>query len=86
MARFIPVVRTFIPILAGVGKMHYRTFVLYNIIGGVLWGAGATLAGYFLGQQIPGIDRYLFPILLFIVLISVLPGFISIAKEKFKKE
>jgi membrane-associated protein len=50
LARFVPVVRTFTPVMAGVGRMHYRTFVTYNIIGGVLWGAGVTLAGYFLGE------------------------------------
>ncbi|MEI8321741.1 MAG: VTT domain-containing protein [Actinomycetes bacterium] len=50
LARFVPVVRTFAPIVAGVGKMKYRTFVLYNIIGGVIWGGGITTLGYFLGE------------------------------------
>jgi membrane-associated protein len=50
LARFVPVVRTFAPIVAGVGKMNYRTFVLYNIIGGIVWGAGVTTLGYFLGE------------------------------------
>ncbi len=50
LARFVPIVRTFTPIVAGVSHMHYRTFVIYNVIGGALWGSGVTVLGYFLGQ------------------------------------
>src|SRR3990167_5820535 len=82
LARFMPVVRTFIPILAGVGKMHYRTFVTYNIMGGLLWGTGITLAGYFLGQRIPNVDTYLIPILLLIVFASMLPAISSFIYNK----
>jgi len=85
LARFIPVVRTFIPILAGVGKMHYKTFVLYNIIGGLIWATGITLLGYFLGQQIPNVDTYLIPILLLIVFASMLPTIFSFIYNKIKK-
>lgn len=84
LARFIPVIRTFVPILAGVGKMHYRTFIIYNIMGGLLWGAGITLSGYFLGQKIPGIDRYLIPILLLIIFVPMLPTFFSFVYKKIK--
>jgi len=84
LARFIPVIRTFVPILAGVGKMHYRTFVIYNIMGGLLWGAGITLSGYFLGQKIPGIDRYLIPILLLIIFVPMLPTFFSFVYRQIK--
>ena len=73
LARFIPVVRTFAPILAGVGQMKYLTFIRYNIVGGVLWGAGVPLLGYFLGATIPGIDQYIYPIIALIICISVLP-------------
>ena len=55
LARFVPIVRTFAPIVAGVSKMHYRTFVKFNIIGGVIWGAGFTLLGYWLGNSFPWI-------------------------------
>lgn len=73
LARFIPVVRTFTPVVAGAGAMPYRQFVGYNVLGGFLWAVGVTLAGYFLGSAIPGIDRYLLPIIAAIVILSVLP-------------
>lgn len=73
IARFIPIVRTFAPIVAGVGKMEYKTFIKFNIIGGILWGAGVTLIGYFLGQIIPDADKYLFYIIVAIVVLSVMP-------------
>ncbi len=85
-ARFIPVVRTFAPILAGVGKMRYKTFFTYNIIGGLLWTAGVSFLGYWLGQIIPNIDKYLLPILFGIIVISVLPNFYQILKAKKKKD
>nr|WP_307874672.1 VTT domain-containing protein [Frankia nepalensis] len=72
LARFVPVVRTFTPIVAGVSRMNYRTFVVYNIIGAVLWGIGVTLLGYFLGR-IGFIRDNVEAILILIVLISVLP-------------
>ncbi len=74
LARFTPVVRNFAPVVAGVGNMNYATFVSYNIIGGVLWGAGLTLLGYVLGSKIPNIDRYLLPVIAIIILLSILPG------------
>ena len=73
LARFVPIVRTFAPILAGVGKMDYRTFFLFNVIGGIVWTAGILGAGFLLGNFIPGIDRYLEWIILGIVFLSVLP-------------
>ena len=85
-ARFIPIVRTFAPILAGVGKMRYKTFFTYNIIGGLLWTAGVSFLGYWLGQIIPNIDKYLLPILFGIIVISVLPNFYQILKAKKKKD
>ena len=73
LARFIPAVRTFTPIVAGVGRMDYKTFLTYNVLGGVLWGVSVPLLGYYLGSTIPGVDRYLLPIIGAILVISVLP-------------
>lgn len=74
LARFTPIVRTFAPIVAGIGKMRYTTFLAYNVIGGILWGAGITLLGYFLGEAIPDIDRAIIPIVVVIVVLSVIPA------------
>ena len=64
LARFIPVIRTFTPVVAGVGQMDYRKFVTFNVVGGFLWAVGVTSLGYALGESIPDIDRYLLPIVL----------------------
>lgn len=82
IARFMPVVRTFAPILAGVGKMKYRVFALYNIIGGILWAAGLSGLGYYLGNAIPNIDRYLLPIIVGIIILSVAPTCIHVLRNK----
>lgn len=73
LARFMPVIRTFAPILAGVGQMNYRVFLTYNVIGGLVWAGGVSLLGYTLGEVIPGIDQYLWPIILLIVFTSFIP-------------
>ncbi|MFF0067020.1 DedA family protein [Streptomyces sp. NPDC005279] len=72
LARFVPVVRTFTPIVAGVSAMHYRTFVLFNALGGTLWAVGVTVLGYFLGQ-VDFVTAHIELILIAIVAISVLP-------------
>ncbi len=74
LARFIPVIRTFAPIMAGVGSMRYPIFLLFNVVGGFLWAVCLPLIGYFLGNAIPDIDRYLLPIIAVIILISIAPG------------
>lgn len=81
IARFMPGVRTFAPILAGVGVMHYSTFFIYNLVGGALWGIGLPMLGYYLGNVVPNIDRYIVPIVLLIIFLSVLPTIIHIAKD-----
>lgn len=73
-ARFIPAVRTFVPIVAGMARMEYKQFIIYNTVGGLLWAMGITLAGYFLGTAIPGVDKYLLPIIGLIVVISLVPA------------
>ncbi|MFC9164234.1 DedA family protein [Streptomyces fungicidicus] len=85
LARFVPIVRTFAPIVAGAGRMKYRTFLTYNVIGGVAWGCGVTLAGYWLGQ-IELIKTNIEPILVLIVLISVVPIIIEYLRERGKKK
>jgi len=74
LARFIPVIRAFAPVVAGAGKMDYRKFVFFNFFGAVLWAIGVTLAGYYLGSLIPDVDKYLLPIVGLIVIASVLPA------------
>lgn len=82
LARFMPVVRTFAPIVAGISLMNYRRFVTYNIVGGLLWGVGVTVAGYMLGSTIPDVDKYLLPIIVVIVVVSVLPSAIHLLRER----
>jgi membrane-associated protein len=74
LARFIPIVRTFAPIVAGVAKMPYGTFMMFNFIGALLWSVGLTTAAYYLGSLIEDTDRFLLPIVVFIIGLSVLPG------------
>ena len=73
LARFIPVIRAFAPVVAGAGKMNYKKFLTFNLFGGVLWAIGVTLAGYYLGSLIPDVDKYLLPIVGLIVIASILP-------------
>lgn len=85
LARFVPVVRTFAPIMAGVGGMKYRTFAKYNIIGGLLWAVGLTSLGYLFGNFTPDADRYILPIVLLIVITSFIPPAWQYFKEKKSK-
>ena len=73
LARFVPVVRAFVPPIAGVGQMKYRKFLLSDIFGGALWACGLPILGYFLGKTVHDIDRYLLPIVGVIIIVSVLP-------------
>ncbi len=82
IARFMPIVRTFAPILAGVANMPYRQFLVYNIAGAFVWVVGLTLLGYFLGSLVTDVDKYLLPIVLVIIVLSFLPGFIHFYQER----
>jgi len=72
-ARFVPVVRTFAPIIAGVANMRYRIFLIYNVLGALLWASGVTSFAYFLGRKIPGVEKYLSLIIIAIIIVSSIP-------------
>ncbi len=73
LARFVPIVRTFGPVVAGISKMPYSTYLIYSVVGGFLWAGGLPVVGYYLGSLIPDVDKYLLPIILVIVIVSLLP-------------
>jgi membrane-associated protein len=85
LARFVPIVRTFAPIVAGAGRMKYRTFLTYNVIGGIAWGTGVTVAGYWLGQ-IDFIKKNVESILILIVLLSVVPIIVEYLRDRSQKK
>lgn len=73
IARFVPIIRTFVPTIAGVGKMRYMKFLSYNVIGGLLWVVSITLLGYWLGLKVDNIEKYILPGVIIIILISISP-------------
>jgi membrane-associated protein len=81
LGKFMPIVRTMVPMVAGASGMEYRKFVTFNIAGGLIWAVGVTLAGYFLGSTIPGVDKYLLPIIALVIIVSVAPSAIHIYRE-----
>jgi len=81
LARFVPIVRAFVPVMAGTSKMNYRTFLTFDIIGGILWGAGVTTLGYFLGQ-IQFVEDYIEFILIGVVAVSVIPVVLELNKAR----
>lgn len=82
LARFLPIIRTFVPIVAGIAGMDYKTFLRFNIISGLIWVGGVVSAGYYLGKIIPDVDKYLLPIVGVIFVVSVLPGVLHLVKRK----
>ena len=81
LARFVPIVRTFVPTVAGVSHMHYRTFVLFNVIGGLLWGAGIVALGHYLGE-VEFIKNNIEVAAIIIVLVSLLPVIIELVRHR----
>jgi membrane-associated protein len=82
LARFMPIIRTFAPVVAGVAEMRYRDFVFYNVFGGLLWVWTMLFTGYFLGRWVPGIDRHIEKVILVVIFLSILPGIIHWWKER----
>lgn len=82
LARFLPIVRTLAPMLAGISSMKYRTFLAYNVLGGLLWGAGMVLLGFSVGSVIPDSEKYILPLTLVIVVLSFLPIVINLARGR----
>ena len=82
LARFMPIIRTFAAVVAGVAEMRYRDFVFYNVFGGLLWVWTMLFTGYFLGRWVPGIDRHIEKVILVVIFLSILPGIIHWWKER----
>lgn len=82
LARFMPIIRTFAPVVAGVAEMHYRTFLMYNVVGGLTWVWGMLFTGYFLGRYIPGIDEHIDIVIVGVIFLSLLPGIISWLRQR----
>ena len=85
LARFIPIIRTFAPVVAGVGQMVYRRFLFYNVFGGIGWVVSLTWAGYLLGQTIPNIDQHVHLLVAIVIVLSVLPIISEIIKARRKR-
>ena len=84
IARFMPIIRTFAPVVAGVGAMKYRKFIAYNVFGGIFWVMTTTLTGYYLGKLIPNIQERIHLVIAIVIVISLLPAVIKFAQEKLK--
>ncbi len=82
LARFMPIIRTFAPVVAGVGKMRYRSFLLYNVVGGVLWIWSMLLIGFVLARTVPTVAQHVEKVILVVVFLSILPGIIATLRER----
>ena len=86
IARFVPIIRTFAPVVAGIGAMEYRRFLAYNVMGGIGWVLAMVLGGYFLGQIVPDIHDHIHKVIVVVIVLSLLPAIIKVAKDKFKRQ
>ncbi len=82
IARFMPIVRTFAPVVAGVGRMEYRSFLMYNVIGGVAWIWSMLMIGFALARTVPGVAQHLEKVIILVVFLSILPGIIAWLRER----
>jgi membrane-associated protein len=82
LARFMPIVRTFAPVVAGAASMDYRRFWVYNLVGGVVWIWSMLLTGYFLGSRFPAVGKHLEKVILIVIFLSILPGIIAWLRER----
>jgi membrane-associated protein len=82
LARFVPIVRTFAPLVAGVAEMNYRHFVSFNVIGGFLWVWSMSLGGYLLGSAIPDVERHIHVVIAVVVFLSLLPGLVEYLRQR----
>lgn len=85
IARFMPIIRTFAPTVAGIADMHYIKFAQFNVFGGIFWILSMTLLGYYLGN-IPGVEHHIEKVIIIVVFLSILPGIIGYIKGKIKKK
>ena len=85
IARFVPIIRTFAPVVAGIGQMRYRRFASYNVFGGIGWVVSMCMAGFWMGK-IPGVDKYLHLIIVLVIFLSVLPAVIEVAKTRLRRK
>jgi membrane-associated protein len=85
IARFMPLVRTFVPVIAGVARMSYRRFAMFNVIGGAAWVLSMTLIGYFGGQFVPGLHKHIEKVVIVIVILSISPGIIAWLRARRRK-
>lgn len=86
LARFVPIIRTFAPAVAGAAEMQYRRFVFYNVFGGVLWVFSTVLLGFFLGRAVPDIERHIHIVIAVVIILSTLPGVIEVYRSRARSK